>query len=122
MFLVGLTGSAIPYLIFLGIVIVFTFGTNTEVLNKKCLPQEKSDMHLTYSEQTTEHPQFLTFNYTEHHYFHKQSVDESDSFSITDNSKPVSNPVVRMNYAFITMHYSSSVCANYFGLSPPIVA
>ena len=54
MFLVGLTGSAIPYLIFLGIVIVFTFGTNTEVLNKKCLPQEKSDMHLTYSEQTTE--------------------------------------------------------------------
>lgn len=123
MFLVGLTGSAIPYLLFLGFVIVFTLGTNTEVLNKKCMPQNESDMHLTYAEQSTEHQSpVLTFNYTEHHYFHKQCIDENDSFSTNDNPKPFCNPATRINYAFITMHYSSAVCSNYFGLSPPVMA
>lgn len=124
MFLVGLTGSAIPYLLFLGVVIVLTLGTNTEVLNKKCMPQPKSDMHLTYADQTTEQEQVQSFNfkYTEHHFFQKKTIEEPDSFGITENPSPTLNTVERKSYAFFSIHYTSTVYFNYFGLSPPVMA
>ncbi|PTN07539.1 hypothetical protein [Mangrovibacterium marinum] len=122
MFLIGLTGSAIPYLIFLGIVVVFTLGTNTEVLNKKCMPPIKSDMHLTYAEQIPQQAVTADFNYTEHHSFQNRLVDQPDHCRINDTAVPHWTTVIRRSYASSTAPYSSAVCASYFGLSPPVVA
>jgi hypothetical protein len=122
MFLIGLTGSAIPYLLFLGIVIVFSLGTNTEALNKKWMLQDQSNMHLTYTEENSSQAPEICFNYTTHHYHQTRLVDQTDCFSITTNPEPFIPLAAMKKNGFIAIHYSSAICTDYFGLSPPIMA
>ena len=119
MFFLGITSSLIPYMLLTGVILIFTFETNKEILAESAkLPVSKS-IKLETQHNVNER---LTDCYL---FTFKETQKESQQISNSTNTANTANTNIRRlinkrsTCQFIYLQHSSEYNALYFGLSPP---
>lgn len=116
MFFVGLAGSFMPYLLFLGMLVALTLGTR---VNPNPETIDLAEKTITYQQDADQsiHP-------TNDYYFFSQTTDKQIK-TATGSAIPETNDFIEysprgktMGY-FISPKYSYLTTHNFFGLSPP---
>ncbi|WP_163713155.1 hypothetical protein [Mangrovibacterium lignilyticum] len=125
MFFVGLAGSMIPYILLMGVMLVFTLGANTEVLKKLSASKEpvKTIVLETATSTSTDNTS-ISFHYSEYKFPDKLAEELNSEASIADQIELPDKIEIRGNelYPPLRPHYHSNYCTRYFGLSPPDLA
>lgn len=116
MFFVGLAGSFMPYLLFLGMIVALTLGTKVN----------HNPETIALSEKTIEfQPEDQTINLSNDFYFFNQTVEKKSQQStysaVIPNCKDCIDfpPRGKTLGYFIAPQYSFLASYKYFGLSPP---
>ncbi len=121
MFLVGLTGSAIPYLLFMGVLIVLALGTNTEVLNEKSAVDSEEKLISVQSDTDNTSLSDTDYDYSHHPFTYTfQSKKATDDMVCTNDEAKYMVDDFRIAFSNISpVQYNSNFQLRYFGLSPP---
>ena len=124
MFFVGLAGSMIPYILLMGVMLVFTLGANTEVMKKLSSPKESAKTIQVETSTPDLVNQTISFHFSEHQFQDKSSQELPFEASPVDECTPPEKNEISNNKLFSPLHphYNSIFCTRYFGLSPPCVA
>lgn len=120
MFLIGLTGSAIPYLLFMGVLIVLALGTDTRLLDEKSSVNENEKL---ISLETTPDESSISdadFVYTSHPYSDQLQLKKgSDDICKIEEAKFMPDDFRIGNHIAYNFIDNSNFQFRYFGLSPP---
>jgi len=124
MFFVGLAGSIIPYILLMGVMLVFTLGANAEVMKK--LSPEKNDSNVIKVEVNavaTANNDPVNFHFSAYNSFEKFTKEKTDDQSalILERSPEKIEINAFEVFSEIQPHYSSAFSTRYFGLSPPFM-
>jgi len=124
MFFVGLAGSIIPYILFMGVMLVFTLGANAEVMKK--LSPEKSEANVLEVDITVSASSTDPVNFNFSAYYNcpsKFSTEQTEDLS-SDQPGCLTTPPKKASSALfsnIQAHYRQNFCGWHFGLSPPLM-
>ena len=124
MFFVGLAGSIIPYILLMGVMLVFTFGANAEVMKK--LSPEKSEANVlkveinTATTANTDPVNFQFSAYNSFEKFTKEKTDEQSALILECAPEKIEINAFQV-FSEIQPHYRFNFCTRYFGLSPPFM-
>lgn len=124
MFFVGLAGSIIPYILLMGVMLVFTFGANAEVMKK--LSSDKAEANVLKVEMNaaaTTNTDPVNFHFSAYNSFEKFAKEKTDNQSaLILECSPVKPEITAFEvFSEIQPHYRSNFCTRYFGLSPPFM-
>jgi len=122
MFLIGLSGSLIPYLLFLGMIVVFTFSTNNSALSQDNNQPNEEKKICVLTEINSSQPISTCYNFSNYHLDQKKTFEETDEtavlFKLNEFSLP---PIGIATSTYIPPRYTTTFISRYFGLSPPIM-
>lgn len=118
MFFLGLTGSLLPYLLLLGVVLTFTLATSQEALaNMENKPDEKNISLPAAPETTTTLSNCYQFHWND--FQENQKISNQDAFPADTAIKiPYLHPTFSGGN-FVGTFHSKKHIARFFGLSPP---
>jgi len=118
MFFFGIAGQFVPYILFTGLLMVFSFGNITDSMGRAVQPinekvscvLETENNYFTIQQSDTNYKENIIQNRNYSHFYMSISKDRSDVSYITDK-----NPDKNLG-SFL---YSSLYTAYYSGLAPP---
>lgn len=123
MFFVGLAGPFLPYILFTGVMLVFTLGANSDVLRKIALPQPENEFVLDSGSDNIQNTETGIQTADYHWSFGTdQPVPDQTGTDCKPSVLPRYPDHTKTLHPPIREHYSSAYCASYFGLSPPQLA
>ena len=123
MFFVGLAGSIIPYILLMGVMLVFTFGANAEVMKKLSPEKREANVLKVEVDVSASFNDPVNFQISAYDFFDKFSKEQTEDLSADEIS--CLPEIVEINspelFSEMQPHYRPGFPIRYFGLSPPFM-
>ena len=118
MFFIGLAGSLMPYLLFLGVLFVLTLGISNGNEIEASTSQDKT---IAYQQPESADNQILKNSYVFHSEENRHTKQQVSGFTFPDIFEINSGRTgKKLPSCFTFQHYCFQTFHNFFGLSPPV--